>query len=254
MDSAGNSYIAGNTNGTDFPVTAGSRQTTIAGGCPYPAFSDDTGLIGTISDYIVDDSFVVKLSPDGKNALYSTLIGGSCYDRPTDISVDAAGDLYIVGETDSQDYPLVAPVQGAPARVQYASFLTSLDPAGSTIRFSTYLYAGSEPSVAVTPNGSIYVGGDVGPGSQTAPFSGFVNPFPLVATDAYLAVLQVPQTVPPILLSRVVNAFSLHRRAHRAWGNCGTRRSRIHAGSDRRHRIESAAAARHQFGWGAGIV
>ena len=210
VDGAGNSFIAGNTNGTDFPVTAGSHQTTVAGGCPYPAFTDDTGLIGTISDYIVDDNFVVKLSTDGRTALYSTLIGGSCYDRPTDIAVNAAGDAYIVGETDSQDYPLVAPVAGAPATRQFASFLTSLDPAGSALRFSTYLYAGSAPSVAVAPNGSIYVGGDVGPGSQTMPDSGFVNPFPLVATDAYLAVLQIPQAVPPILLSGVVNAFSLN--------------------------------------------
>ena len=209
VDSAGNSYIAGSTNGIDFPVTAGSRQTTVAGGCPYPAFTDDTGFIGTISDYIVDDSFVVKLSPDGKTAIYSTLLGGSCYDRPTDIALDASGDVYLVGETDSQDYPLVAPVSGAPATRQFASFLTSLDPAGSALRFSTYLYAGSAPSVSVAPNGSIYVGGDVGPGSQTMPDSGFINPFPLVATDAYLAVLQVPQTVPPILLSGAVNAFSL---------------------------------------------
>lgn len=208
-DSAGNTFIAGNTNGTDFPVTVGSRQTTVAAGCPYPAFTDDTGLIGTISDYIVDDSFVVKLSPDGKTVLYSTLVGGSCYDRPTDIAVDASGNAYLVGETDSQDYPLVAPVSGAPATRQFASFLTSLDPAGAALRFSTYLYAGSAPTVAVTPNGSIYVGGDVGPGAQTMPDSGFVNPFPLVATDAYLAALQVPQAVPPILLSGAVNAFSL---------------------------------------------
>lgn len=210
VDSAGNSFIAGNTNGTDFPVTAGSRQMTVPAGCPYPAFTDDTGLIGTISEYIVDDSFVVKLSPDGKTALYSTLIGGSCYDRPTDIAVDASGDVYLVGETDSQDYPLVAPVSGAPATRQFASFLTSLDPAGSALRFSTYLYAGSAPSVAVAPNGSIYVGGDLGPSSQTMPDSGFVNPFPLIATDAYLAVLQVPQAVPQILLSGVVNAFSFN--------------------------------------------
>ena len=114
-----------------------------------------------------------------------------------------------MGETDSQDYPLVAPVVGRTVTRQFASFLTSLDPAGSALRFSTYLYAGSAPSVAVAPNGSIYVGGDVGPGSQTMPDSGFVNPFPPVATDGYLAVLQVPQTVPPILLSGVVNAFSL---------------------------------------------
>jgi len=207
-DSAGNAYIAGHTSAIDFPTTSGAYQ-SLGANCPYPAFAFNTGFIGTIFSYLIDDSFVVKLSPDGKTALYSTLLGGSCYDRPASIAVDAAGNAYISGETDSTDYPLVAPIEGAPGLRQFASFVSALNPAGSALTFSTYLHAGAAPSVAAGSNGSIYVAGSTGVGAQNVPDSGFPNPPLTIATDAYVATIRVPGVVPPVNLVRSANAFSL---------------------------------------------
>lgn len=206
-DQAGNAYVTGSTSTSDFPVTANAYQTSIGSGCPYPATTVNTGLIGVIGFTIIDDSFVIKLGPDGMVS-YSTFLGASCYDRPTSIAVDGSGSVSIAGETDSADYPLLWASEGAPAYRQFASFVSSLNASGSALMFSSYLYAGSSPSVAAA-NGSIYVSGSAGLGDQTQPDSGAYTPFPVSATDGYLVVLHPPSSGPAVNLTQVVNAFSL---------------------------------------------
>jgi uncharacterized protein (TIGR03437 family) len=199
--------VAGYTASADFPTTLGAYQRTLASGCTYPAFVEGT-LGPSLIEYLVDDSFVLKLSADGKTLLYSTLLGGSCYDHPTSVALDAAGDVYVAGETDSGDYPLVDAVEAAPAVGSYSSFVSVLNTAGSALTFSTYLLAGATPSVASAPGGSFVIAGDVGQGAQTQEFSG---PFglPVVSTHAYLAVLTPPASPPAANLLQVRNAFSL---------------------------------------------
>jgi photosystem II stability/assembly factor-like uncharacterized protein len=191
VDAEGNAYIAGNTNATDFPTTAGAYQTSIADGCPYPAYSVDTGLIGALNSYLVDDVFVLKLSSDGTAAQYSTLLGGNCYDRPSAIAVDANGQAWVVGETDSSTFPLVASFAPAPATGAYASFVSLLSANGSQLELSSYLLAGANPSLAAA-NGTALIAGSTGQGAQSLQFSGFFNPFPIAATQGFFA-----QIVPP---------------------------------------------------------
>jgi hypothetical protein len=196
VDATGSAYVAGYTSASDFPTTQGAYQATLAGGCPYAAFTINTGLIGVLSYYYVDDVFIVKLSPDGKTALASTLLGGSCYDHPTSIALNASGDVYVSGETDSANFPLALQIQGAPPTGQFASFVPVFDPTLSELTFSTYLYAGSTPSVTPGPGKSVHVAGATGPGAQTIPDTGFLDPFPTVAADAYLVTLKPPRPVP----------------------------------------------------------
>jgi hypothetical protein len=209
LDSSGNTFIAGRTSATDFPVTPSAYQSALHANCPYPAYSIDTGLIGTISTYIADDTFALKLDPLGTTALYSTYLGGSCYDRPTAIAIDSSGNAYITGETDSFDYPLLNPVEGAPATGQYASVVSVLNPTGSSLTYSTYLYAGSSPSIAPAPNGSVVVTGSNGIGAQSNPDYSSFDPFPTVATDGFLAILQPFLPASAFGLTQVLNAFSL---------------------------------------------
>jgi uncharacterized protein (TIGR03437 family) len=158
---------------------------------------------------MVDDVFVVKLSADGKTLDFSTLLGGSCYDHPTGLALDAAGNIYITGETDSGDFPLLGAVEPAPPVGSYSSFVSELNATGSTLQYSTYLLAGATPSVAAGPSGQIVLAGAVGLGAQTQQYSGFPIPFPVTATDASLAILTPPTAAPAVNLSQVRNAFSL---------------------------------------------
>jgi photosystem II stability/assembly factor-like uncharacterized protein len=120
-------YLTGRTSALDFPTTPGAYQTTLHSGCTYPSQEDNTGFIGTIVFYSVDDVFITKLSPDGTKLIYSTFLGGSCYDRPTDMVVSSTGSVYVTGETNSMDFPVVNPVQNGPTAAEYTSFVSMLD-------------------------------------------------------------------------------------------------------------------------------
>lgn len=197
VDDGGNAYVTGYTSATDFPTTSGAYQRSLAGGCAYPAFSIDTGLFGEIYEWFFDDVFVVKLSPDGTAALFSTLLGGACYDRSTSIAVDASGQVYVAGETDSGDFPLVLSAAAAPPTPQFASFVSVFNPSGSALSFSTYLYAGPAPTVVADPNGSILIAGSSGPAAQSQAFA-FAG-LPVTGTHGYLV---------------SIDPAALHRPAH----------------------------------------
>jgi len=172
-------------------------------------------MMGSIFEWLVDDVFVVKLSPDGKAALFSTLLGGSCYDHPASIALDAFGRVYITGETDSADFPLVSSFEPAPPVRQFASFLSVFSPAGSALMLSSHLYAGAAPSVVVGPGRMTYVAGSSGTGAQTQPdYSGFTNPFPLTATDGYLALISPPARFRKRLLPPRHRVISHYNQAH----------------------------------------
>jgi hypothetical protein len=65
--------------------------------------SDFPGASGTRRG--TEDAFVVKLNAAGDVILYSLYLGGSARERAYGIDLDAAGNVYIVGETASTDFP-----------------------------------------------------------------------------------------------------------------------------------------------------
>src|SRR5207244_6908698 len=54
------------------------------------------------------EAFVFKMSPDGRNLLYSTYLGGSKDDRGLGIALDGFGNAYVTGTTLSNDFPTTA--------------------------------------------------------------------------------------------------------------------------------------------------
>jgi hypothetical protein len=117
-DSAGNVYVTGDTNSTDFPTAKAVRR----------------GYAGST------DVFVSKLSADGSRLLYSTYIGGSDADVGYGIAVDPAGNAYVTGDTSSTDFPTVKPLQAALASPGSPDiFVAKLSPDGSRLLYSTYI-------------------------------------------------------------------------------------------------------------------
>ena len=73
-------------------------------------------------------------------------LGGSGNDIPSAAAVDASGNIWIVGETDSDDFDLVNPIVAQKIPYRAAAFVVELDPTGNNLLFSTYL-AGQQQSI-----------------------------------------------------------------------------------------------------------
>ena len=182
VDSAGNAYVTGHTFSSDFPVTPGAFDTT----------------------NIRYDVFVAKLDPTGSSILYATYLGG--FEEPfggfTDmgfsIAVDTAGNAYVTGITSSPDFPVTPGAFDTTYNGREDAFVAKLDPAGSSLLYSTYL-GGSMPfsgqdhgySIAVDSTGNAFVTGitaapdfPVTPGAFDTTYNGgdvFVARFAFVA-------------------------------------------------------------------------
>jgi hypothetical protein len=106
--------------------------------------------------------YVAKLDPSGSNMLYSTYVGGkSGRDVVRSLAVDAQGDVFLTGTTNSADFPLVKPLQKASGGAGDA-FLLELDPTGAQILYSTYLGGSADDdgvAVALDAQGNAYVTG-----------------------------------------------------------------------------------------------
>jgi hypothetical protein len=94
---------------------------------------------------------------------FSTFLGGNVTDSANGMAVDSSDNIYLIGTTNSTDFPLTAnPIQGAVAGDTDA-FVTKLSADGSSLIYSTYL-GGSNAEfahgIAVDSSGSAYVTGE----------------------------------------------------------------------------------------------
>ena len=145
VDASGNAYVTGNTDSNNFIALA--------------AFQDvvQNGYAGGASD-----AFVTKFAPNGSAIVYSTYLGGGIDDRGEGIAVDADGNVYVTGTTNSLDFPTNAPFQSELGGFRDA-FISKLNPAGKTLVYSTYLGGDDRDEgfgIAVDSSGNAYVTGD----------------------------------------------------------------------------------------------
>src|SRR6266568_3527378 len=141
VDAAGNAYVTGMTASINFPTTPGAFNTTNG---QFP------------------EAFVTKLDPAGSTLVYSTYLGGNGDDRGRGIAVDSQGNAYVTGATLSTDFPTTVGAFQTASRGSAESFVTKLDPTGSTLVYSTYLGGGGPDvgsGIAVDADGNAYVTG-----------------------------------------------------------------------------------------------
>lgn len=90
----------------------------------------------------LSDAYVGKLNSAGTAVVYATYLGGSGRDEFCDIAVDKNGNAYVIGATDSTNFPLVNPLQptfGGSSIGLGDAFVTKLNSDGSALLYSTYL-------------------------------------------------------------------------------------------------------------------
>ena len=108
----GSFYGGGIVFGQGFPVNSGAYDQTPGG------------------DY---DMSIIKLSPNGKDRIYATYIGGAKSDQPHSLIEDSKGNLVIAGRTNSQDYPTTVPKVGSANGSDYDIVVTKLNATGSAL-------------------------------------------------------------------------------------------------------------------------
>ena len=162
VDGNGSAYVTGFTTSPDFPTTTGAFQTKLT---------------------TAQDVFVAKLSADGSQLIYSTLLGGDLIEHyccqptgSTGIAVDRTGEAVITGFTQGT-YPVTAnALQTSPVAGCYLSpspssptsgdaFVTRIAAGGNALAYSTLLggsCATNGTNVAVDESGNAWVIGTTG--------------------------------------------------------------------------------------------
>ncbi len=135
----GSILLCGSTRSSDFP-TQNPYQSSFAG---------------------YSDAFISKFSPDGSQLLYSTYLGGASSDYSDGIDVSSDGTIYIAGDTYSEDFPVLNPIQEVQGGGD--AFISVLSSGGDELLFSTYLggsmteHAGG---ITIDPSGLMFIVGD----------------------------------------------------------------------------------------------
>ncbi len=173
VDASGSAYVTGSTYSTDFPV-AGAFQGSNAGG---------------------QDAFLARVSADGNSLSFSTYFGGSggsvSYPESGQaIALDAAGNIYLAGSTNSPNLPMLQPLQASLDGWEDA-FVAKFTSAGWPV-YSTYLGGSGMDygnALAVDAAGNAYVAGYTY--STDLPTINAVQPNISLAgdVDAFLAIL-----------------------------------------------------------------
>jgi len=168
VDDSGHAFVTGYTDIPNFPTTPGAFQTAPQGGF---------------------DAFVIKLNPAGTALVYATYLGGSGEDQGFAIAVDAAGNAYVTGYTESADFPVTPGALDPTFKGMREVFVTKLNASGSALIYSTFLgglgsLRDEGHGIAVDAFGNAYVTGftdatdfPVTPGSFNMTFNEGINVF-----------------------------------------------------------------------------
>lgn len=196
VDKDGNAFVAGGTQSADFPVTPGAFQTKYGGGTLLTDSPDPAG-----------DAFVTKFDATGAR-VWSTFIGGSAREVAAAIALDASGNVYAAGSSESANFPWTADAvrgcrNGGP-------WVAQLDPAGAKlVRNSSVGGMGFDQvnALALDTKGGVYL---AGPTTSRPFFSSAVaaqKSYGGGDSDAFAAKLDW-QAAPRVSVSCVLNAAS----------------------------------------------
>ncbi|MCL6524207.1 MAG: PKD domain-containing protein [Thermoflavifilum sp.] len=163
VDNAGYVYVASSTQSADFPTTAGVFQPNKGD----PANSVTRRGRGSPITYNQQDGVVIKLKPDLSGIVWSSFLGGNGDDAAFVLKLDASGNLYVAGATNSTNLERLATnpsgvIQNSFQGGDADGFIAEITNDGSKLLRLTYLGTrGADEiyGIALDRNGFIYVCG-----------------------------------------------------------------------------------------------
>ncbi|MBC6699968.1 DUF7948 domain-containing protein [Hymenobacter puniceus] len=142
-DAAGNIYSGGFAQSSGFPVTPGAYQNVLRSG---------------------PDVAISKFSPTGSQLLYATYLGGTAADEVRALRTSAAGELYVLTQTTSSNFPVTAGCYDPSANGNADLAITRLNAAGTALLGSTYLGGQSSDNgteLALSSTGVVVTGSTI---------------------------------------------------------------------------------------------
>jgi len=156
IDASQNPIVAGMTYSVHFPTTADAYDTTLNG--------------------LNADVFLTKCSAGGDSLVWSTFLGGSDYDLPCDLDLDASGRPVLTGYTYSTDFPTAGCAYADSNSGYYDVMLSRLSADGSALEWSSYLggsyYDYAHGLVIDVSDHAVITGYTTSPDFPTASFPG----------------------------------------------------------------------------------
>jgi hypothetical protein len=141
-------FVAIDAQGNCYVVSTGTITPTAG------AFQSAPKAVG------ISSQFVVKVNGSG-SVVFATYLGGSGTDSPGGIAVDGSGNVYVTGQTRSNDYPTLNAFQPTIATAPDA-YITALNATGTALLYSTYWGGNSADggvSIAVDAASNAYIAG-----------------------------------------------------------------------------------------------
>ncbi|MFX0013822.1 MAG: SBBP repeat-containing protein [Promethearchaeota archaeon] len=168
LDTSNNTYITGKTASLDFPTTSNAFSESFNGG-----------------EY---DIFVTKLNATGNKLVFSTYLGGAEGDYGREIVVDASGNTYITGETESLDFPTTPDtIDDTHNGGTSDAFIVKLNTGGDNLVYSTFIGGGGNDygySIAIDDFNNVCITGETW--SSNFPVVGAYDNTKGGNTDAFL--------------------------------------------------------------------
>lgn len=143
VDSAGNATLAGTTQSSDYPVTAGALQTTDYATAPAAGNLESQSILPIkIIPAPPPTGYVTRLNATGAGLVFSTFLGGSGEDSIFAQAVDSAGNTYVAGLAQSPDLPGLVPMPAPclPSFPYPVPFVTRLSADGSALSETQLAY------------------------------------------------------------------------------------------------------------------
>ncbi len=122
-------------------------------GSPAAILPDVTHTIGTGDG----NPWLAKLDARGE-VVFLTTLGGSRRDWIWDLAVDDAENLYVIGNTESSDFPVIAPPTPTAPSSPVHHFISKVRPDGSGLVYSTifpFTVNDALPAIAVGRDGTV---------------------------------------------------------------------------------------------------
>lgn len=161
VDAEGHAVVVGNANTGDLPLVNAAQPFSLGQG----------------------GAFVSRLAPDGQSLVFSTLLGGACYESANDVAV-ADGRIVVAGSSCADRFHLDSLVSDYS---KTRPFLATFDLSGQLFRtnFITLSERDIVRGLAVGDGGEVYFGGDAGSDGNAATLIGCLKPDGTVLTQVF---------------------------------------------------------------------